>query len=304
MQRVDYAGKRDRALAGRSPEELVTEGVDDARIYRLRSSLPGETNSHGFADLERSRARPPGVYRIAVVGDSVTQQRGWNRTDTYVHQLEEGLRKRRPQLEVEVLNFGVTGYSTEQELASWRREVVDFEPDLLLLQYHHNDAQDPVLDGGNGGLGLYYATPRWYTGRFFARRWLHLRRRAWIDRHGLDELGFDLATQKYGWEKNTEWLEEMATTAAQRGVEARAFVVPSVPVGEDWSVFDGATGRVHAELVERLRIVGFETLDPVPRLREMPIDAYRGAPDDPWHPSPEGYRVLSGLLADWLAPAL
>jgi len=40
---------------------------------------------------------------------------------------------------VEILNFGVTGYNTVQEVETLKEKGLDFKPDLVILQYCHND---------------------------------------------------------------------------------------------------------------------------------------------------------------------
>src|SRR6266850_92335 len=73
-----------------------------------------EINSVGLRDRERQVARDPGVLRIAVFGDSMTEGVQVNLDQTFCQLLEERLSRRlgRP---IEVLNFGVNGYSPLQE---------------------------------------------------------------------------------------------------------------------------------------------------------------------------------------------
>src|SRR5438067_1958657 len=64
-------------------------------------------NSLGMRDVERSRGKPDGVFRIAVFGDSMTEGVQVNLDQTYTQRLEKRLRSR--GFNVEVLNFGVNG---------------------------------------------------------------------------------------------------------------------------------------------------------------------------------------------------
>jgi hypothetical protein len=87
-------------------------------------------NSLGFRDRERTRAKPPGTFRIAVLGDSMTEAVQVDLEQTFTYRLEETLRA--AGRTVEVLNFGMNGYSTAQELLLLP-EVELYDPDLIVL---------------------------------------------------------------------------------------------------------------------------------------------------------------------------
>jgi len=93
-------------------------------------------NSHGFRDRERALNKPAGVYRIAVLGDSGTEARQVDMDKTYTSLTEKELNRRHcfGEGEVEVLNFGVPGYGTGQELLLLRDRVWKFSPDMIVLQ--------------------------------------------------------------------------------------------------------------------------------------------------------------------------
>lgn len=96
-----------------------------------------EINSAGMRDREHTVAKPPGVFRIAVLGDSFAEAMQVDRERAFWAVLERRLRGcawlggREP----EVLNFGVSGYGTAQELIALRTRVWQFDPDLVLLAF-------------------------------------------------------------------------------------------------------------------------------------------------------------------------
>ena len=77
-----------------------------------------EINSDGLRDVEHSRAKNPQRLRIAVMGDSYAEAKQVSVDETFwsvaARELErcEAL----PAPGVEAINFGVSGYSTAQEL--------------------------------------------------------------------------------------------------------------------------------------------------------------------------------------------
>jgi len=95
-------------------------------------------NSAGFRDRERSLEKPEGSYRIALLGDSFVESIYLHLDRTYASQLERILQNC-PGLgsqQIEVLNFGVQGYGTAQQLMTLRHEVWAYEPDLVLLHFY------------------------------------------------------------------------------------------------------------------------------------------------------------------------
>lgn len=97
-----------------------------------------QINSHGFRDRERSLSKPAGAFRIAVIGDSYTEARQVPMENTFTALAEQQL-NRRPcsnSRTYEVLNFGVPGYGTAQELLLLRERVWKYAPDLIVLQFY------------------------------------------------------------------------------------------------------------------------------------------------------------------------
>lgn len=104
-----------------------------------------ELNSHGYRDVERPKAKPRGVYRIAVLGDSFIEGREVDLKDSVCAVLERILNDQAvgKGRVVEVLNFGVSGYGTTQELLTLRNDVYAFAPDQVLLAvFTGNDVAD------------------------------------------------------------------------------------------------------------------------------------------------------------------
>ncbi len=95
-------------------------------------------NSHGYRDRERTVDKPQGVYRVAVLGDSITEARQVGMDKMFTWLVEEELNRSRccGEGKVEVLNFGIPGYGTGQELLLLRERVWKFSPDLIVLQFY------------------------------------------------------------------------------------------------------------------------------------------------------------------------
>lgn len=92
-------------------------------------------NQEGFRGPDRPRAKPSGTRRIAVIGDSMISAVATDEDETLVRRLETALQGWRPDVPLEVLNFGVSSSSTGQELALYRRRVSAYQPDVVLLAF-------------------------------------------------------------------------------------------------------------------------------------------------------------------------
>jgi len=94
------------------------------------------TNSHGLRGPELPLAKPPGVRRIVVLGDSFA----WG------HGVSEGLAF--PELmeallpSTQVVNLGVPGFSIRTEQRYFEQLGAAFEPDIVLLALCQNDIHD------------------------------------------------------------------------------------------------------------------------------------------------------------------
>lgn len=102
-------------------------------------------NSAGFRDRERSQLKPAGTLRIAVLGDSYAEALQVPLEDAFWSVLERELRECRfaGAERIEVLNFGVSGFGTAQELELLRHYAWQYEPDIVLLAFvTGNDLRD------------------------------------------------------------------------------------------------------------------------------------------------------------------
>ncbi len=97
----------------------------------------GEVNAFGQRDNRHWADKLEGVYRIAVLGDEHSEASGLRLRDTWWHQLPARLDACgfAGGKKIEMLNFGVSGYSTAQESLVLETAVMRYRPDLVLLQF-------------------------------------------------------------------------------------------------------------------------------------------------------------------------
>lgn len=107
-------------------------GADHAASFTI--------NSLGMRGAEVPEAKPPGAFRILGVGDSFTFGEGVREEDTYLRRLEAALDRAPGAGRVQVLNAGVQGYNTRDEILTLEKRWLSLEPDLVLIGFCLNDA--------------------------------------------------------------------------------------------------------------------------------------------------------------------
>lgn len=95
-------------------------------------------NSHGIRGQERTYAKPPGVYRILIVGDSFVEGYSVEENERVTEVLEGSLAAKMDR-SVQVIALGTAGYSTDQELLWLESEGLKYQPDLVVLMFYYND---------------------------------------------------------------------------------------------------------------------------------------------------------------------
>lgn len=92
-------------------------------------------NSRGLRDEEHQIPKPADTWRFAVLGDSMAEALQLDSEDTFWSEIERDLRDcpALAGMDVEAVNFGVSGYGTAQELITLRTKVWEYEPDMVIL---------------------------------------------------------------------------------------------------------------------------------------------------------------------------
>jgi hypothetical protein len=101
-----------------------------------------QTNSLGLRDREISREKRSGTRRLLIIGDSIAYGTGvepeWRFSDFLSRALGA---------DVEVVNAGVCGWGTDQELLFYERRGRELEPDVVILTFTMaNDVLNNSLD--------------------------------------------------------------------------------------------------------------------------------------------------------------
>jgi len=296
-------------------------------LYGLRPGAEGRVthtgavryviNADGFRDRLYPRAKPPGTFRIVVIGDSIAFGYGVELQESFPKLLEARLRAR-TDTAIEVLNLGVNGYNSYTEAALFADVGIRYQPDLVLVEFCINDLNDPTLHFDTQTLLLLGNIPdaafpdpqrrREPAGRpsVAFRACLHLRscvlllgRLAPPPADGA-ALAAALKTHDDPSDVELAWLRDryLDIAGAARAVGARLAIV----------VFPYATqvdGRVSDVVERRLGALGdaggWATIDLLPAFRGAAAGGSRPLFIDLWHPNAAGHAVAAEALAAQLS---
>jgi hypothetical protein len=117
---------------------------------------PVKINALGIRGPERAIAKPPGVRRLIVLGDSfvVALEVPYEQTVTALLELRAAAARAAP---VEGIALGMTSYGQAQEWLWLQRTGVPLAPDVVLLMVHlGNDVEDNYMPFGTGSSRPYY----------------------------------------------------------------------------------------------------------------------------------------------------
>ena len=106
-------------------------------------------NGEGFFDSRHAVAKPPGKKRILFLGDSFTIGFGVSRGHRYTDRIQQILGSG-----YEVINLGMWGWSTDQELLVLKEKGLKYSPDVVVLAMFLDDISNCHLFSVNEGLFL------------------------------------------------------------------------------------------------------------------------------------------------------
>ncbi|MHC5211423.1 MAG: SGNH/GDSL hydrolase family protein [Planctomycetota bacterium] len=134
-------------LPGGSPTAEPFTRWDRDLIYTMvpgTRALPEYTiNSRGYRSPEFTRGKPEGTVRVIVTGDSSTFGLGVREEQCWASVLRTALaRLFEGTVEVELINAGVSGYSTTLNRVQIERDLLPLQPDAVVVCVTgHNDSR-------------------------------------------------------------------------------------------------------------------------------------------------------------------
>jgi hypothetical protein len=287
-------GRRDRPADWVTLEHTgAVQRTRDLRAVELIPDYEGtfkratlRTNRWGFRDRDYELDKPPGTYRIAVLGASITMGSGIENDETFESIVERELNARHGfagRERVEILNFSMAGYSVLQSMRVLDAKAMAFDPDMILCVVHlYEDAM--VRRGLRAAIA---------QGRDLGYPWLEDVVRRSGARRGMSEVKIEQRLEPY----MTEVVEGSMRTIARAAIGKGAVpVLVYVPLGNEDPVRWSGRREGLLEMAER---AGFRVLSVEDAFRGRDAEALAVAPWDN-HPNALAHRLIAERLLEAL----
>ncbi len=281
----------------------------------------GNVNSYGMRDREYPLAKRQDTFRILAIGDSFTYGSGVAKEETYAKRLEGALNKRLGHRGVhfEVLNAGVPGYNTLQQLIHLQEIGLQFDPDLILIGFTLGDAEIGRLGLKDVRSGVWLIRVKeWVKHHFALYSFLRLRVKRLLDRFETARLGGNIGNiggssviplrlaakgkASPGWDLCRKSLKGIAAIANDQNVPVMLVIFPLLYDLDDTYPFR----REHALIARTGRESGMIVLDLLPEFMGLEPSALWVKPTDS-HPNASGHLITAeaiykAMLSDALVP--
>ena len=275
------------------------------RGYQPRAGFDGITkfgvrlhiNSAGLRSPEIAVPKPPGFKRVLVLGDSVAFGWGVPEEKIFSRRLESMLRKQLA-CPVEVVNAGVTGYSTVDEADYFTHEGLAVEPDVVLVYYIENDnVTNPHTQGAVASFVKDWLVFRSNLAGTVLYAWRVSRWKWQASATGGDRAAYEAEQRAWssrpGTQASIAALHEIGSVAKQRGMRT---ILASNPNNLNDRSIDDGRNRVLRDVATK---DGFVFVDIAPALvpykdRDLAVSATDRHPNGFAH----------GVIAEALLPAL
>jgi lysophospholipase L1-like esterase len=248
------------------------EGIFETPQFRTVVRI----NDNGLRDRPHSYNRQNDIERIVVLGDSFAWGYGVEESERFSQLLEKSL-------DVEVINAGVSGYSTDQELLWYKNEGIKYETDLVIVELAGNDVSDnerqlvstvyykpkfvleedqlvptnyPVPKTSAQGKFIYALSQRSALVYFLVQRYfdlLSLYRNAKVDSHHTNSPVPGISAEREDFKLTIALLDEIRNIAKSR--KAKFMIVAT----DRW--WDSPPSETYPDFINALRTEGFLVLD-------------------------------------------
>lgn len=255
-------------------------------------------NSRYLRDATYAMPKPPGAIRIAVVGDSFTFGPKMQYDDAFPKRLERWLNLNNEQPMVEVMNFGVPGFSTRRELAMVN-QAFDKDADLVIVQITLNDpelapltpAQRTAIFGHPPearGILRYWRSLHFLLTRLYFSRTHRLYRKYF----------FDLWTNARTSENFRGAIGELAKQSHIRKVPVLAVVFPlfDFPLDDNYPFT-----AIHQKIAATLKQSQIPALDLLNAFHGIPHERLQVLPGSDSHPNEIAHRIAAEKIYGWVA---
>jgi len=233
-----------------------------------------------------------GTFRVIVIGDSFTYGGKGQFDDAFPKRLERMLNLNEHQRKVEVLNWGVPGYSTAQEHALVRKALDKYHPDLIILEVTLNDPELKPYSAthlhGKKVIKENFIFRHWKTYQLVATR---------ISATLLDKEYIqyykDLFWQPATWTHFSSAVRHIIHDTQSEHIPVIAVLFPlfSHPLTDKYPYAD-----IEEKVVHEFQADSFPILDLFPYYKNIPPERLQAIPGKDSHPNEIAHRIAADAI--------
>jgi len=113
-----------------------------ASVFTYANGTSATSNAMGFRGPVVVQPKPPGTYRIILLGGSTTHGWGVGDDSTIDASMRRLLAARYPDRHFDVINLGFDGYDSWQDFERLRSDGIPLQPDLVIVNSGINDVRN------------------------------------------------------------------------------------------------------------------------------------------------------------------
>lgn len=250
--------------------------------------VPVAINSQGLRDREYPLEKPEGMVRVLMLGDSLMFGWGAPVEGTTSKALERRLNPAGAPPQFEVINTGVGNTNTAMQVAYFVNKGYRFKPDVVLLNYFINDAEETPRKKENWLKDWSYAAV------FIAGR-LDILQRTYFGKADWQQYYRDLyRPDAPGWRAAQQSIAELAAFCREKGIRLMVVHYPELHQLADYP-FTDVTAQL-AGIAEREKL---PFLDLLPSVRAEEPTSLWVTPEDS-HPNAKAAELFSQAIAEKL----
>jgi lysophospholipase L1-like esterase len=291
------------SLRGRIAPELGYSArlvrSDDPKLYVENDPAGPLVNRDGFRGPDVAREKPPGTFRIVVLGDSVTFGLGVPTDETFTARLAVALAAKGGPHDplYEVLNLGVSAYGTAQEIRLLEVKGLAYDPDLVVLAYVVNDPLGPeLLELSLREAAELERRPLNVAAHHSELLGLLLDRIGVLRQSGHAEVTYEKAyADPDAWAGVTDGLATLARLARESGFRAAVVMFPLL-----YDLDRYPLARYHEQVRDAVARAGLPFLDLRAVLPDRDASTYRLNVLDDTHPNARGHADVALAIERFL----
>jgi len=276
------------------PNSVVRDG---RIIYRY--------NDAGFRDVNHPVAKSADITRVLVIGDSVTEGSGVRQDQIFTHYVQDFFGSR-----YEVINLGMSGLNTPQEVHLLEMEGLKYEPDVVVLNFVLNDCDfyselraaerfQNEKDARVGLLGDMTIDPRvkqWLKSSaliYFVKNRIEYIK-GWVT--GKEETNYYITLWQNPECRNrvVAGFDHLRSLQQKHSFRVHVVIWPLLMDYERYEFSD-----IHSSIMEMAGQRGFQFLDLRPTYASKPHRELQVTAEDNVHPNAEGHYLAAKAYFSW-----